>query len=336
MSRGEVGGDLLWRLWSEEPTGPLRGLLLGLVPAEGLFRLIVSIRNSLYDNGIMPVRSSAIDVVSVGNLSLGGTGKTPFAAWLAGRYAEAGRRPAIIHGGYGGDEPALHRRWQPEIPVVVGRDRTAAAASAARSGADVVILDDGFQHRRLARDVDIVLVSAERGLSGVRLLPRGPWREPVDSLRRADAVVVTRKSATREAADGVAGEVARAVGRDRVAVVALKPSTWHRAGCVVETPEGRVLAVAGLASPAAFEDNAIMAGARVAGTMWFRDHHAYTVEDAQRILRASDGGPIVTTAKDAVKLDSLLPAERLWVLEQRVEVESGGEVLDGIVSGRWR
>jgi tetraacyldisaccharide 4'-kinase len=332
MSRPERT-PLIRRIWSGEDDAPSRVVSTVLAPAEIGFRGVVAIRNLLYDKHLIPITSSEIEVVSVGNLTVGGTGKTPFAAWLAGRMVEAGRTPAIVHGGYALDEPELHRMWQPSIPVVVGRDRVAAVRAAAEAGADVAILDDGFQHRRRGRSSDVVLVSAEAGLSGVRLLPRGPFREPVSSLRRATAVVVTRKVATPARAAEVAAEAEQVTGRGRVAIVSIEPAGWRGGGGEATRPEGRVLAVAALAEPETFAENAIAAGARVSGTLWFRDHHEYTVEDAQRILASSHGGPVVTTEKDAVKLKALLPPARYWVLEQRVVVESGADVLDRIVGG---
>jgi tetraacyldisaccharide 4'-kinase len=331
MSRADSGAaSLLHRIWSGDGGPAITLASLPLVPAEAVFRSIVWARNRLYDNRLLPITSCGIEVVSVGNLRIGGTGKTPVAAWLARRFVAAGRRPAIIHGGYAADEPELHRQWSGSIPVIVGRDRVAAVRRAEEGGADVAVLDDGFQHRRLARDVDIVLVGAEAGLSNVRLLPRGPWREPTDSLSRATAVVVTRKAASREAAQAVADRIAGLVGPDRVATVAIAPAGWRNGGVEGTVPEGRVLAVAALAEPEPFAENAIEAGAKVGGTLWFRDHHEYTVDDVQRILEAAGSGAVVTTAKDAVKLASLLPPSRLWVLEQKVVVESGATVLDRI------
>jgi tetraacyldisaccharide 4'-kinase len=174
------------------------------------------------------------------------------------------------------------------------------------------------------------------GLSGVRLLPRGPYREPLTSLERASAVVVTRKAVSAERAAEVAASAARVVGEERVAVVSIEPAGWRTGGGESSRPEGRALAVAALAEPEPFAENAIAAGARVSGTLWFRDHHEYTVDDAKRILDSAHGGPVVTTAKDAVKLKALLPPGRFWVLEQRVVVESGEDVLDRIVGGGGR
>jgi len=275
-------------------------------------------------------------VVSIGNLTVGGTGKTPITAWLAEGMQAAGRRPAVLHGGYAADEPELHRRWHPDVPVFVDRDRVAAARQAERSGASVILLDDGFQHRRLARDVDIVLISAESGIDDVKLLPRGPWRERLSALGRASMVVVTRKVATAARAGAVADGVRGLVESGRVAIVVLEPGVWLHEGVKTEPPARPALAVAGIARPELFAENAMMAGARVNSTLWFADHHEYTVDDARKILETAGGAPVVTTAKDAVKLESLLPGHLYWVLEQRVRPETGSELIEQVIEGALR
>lgn len=298
----------------------------GLVPAEALFKGVIALRNWMYDNGLARIVSSEIEIVSVGNLTVGGTGKTPFASWLVDELLRRDHRPVLVHGGYGLDEPELHRRWHPEVPVLVGRDRAARVHEAAAAGATVVVLDDGFQHRRLARDLDIVLVSAEAGIDRVRLLPRGPWREPLQALRRAGLVVVTRKTATAGSASDLA---ARLEAFAAVAVAALEPAGWWHAGKEAGPPAEQAIAVSSIAWPQSFEQNAVEAGARLRGALRFGDHHAYTSEDSKAILEAAGNESVVTTEKDLVKLESLIPPERLWVLRQRVVIERGGAVLDG-------
>jgi tetraacyldisaccharide-1-P 4'-kinase len=226
--------DAARRLWAGEMG--VRGSALGaaLAPAAAAYRLGVAARNRAYDAGLLPAWHAGIPVVSVGNIAVGGTGKTPFAHWLAVQLRARGRTPAILHGGYAADEPALHRRWAADIAVVVGRDRVHGAQQARAGGADVLVLDDGFQHRRLHRDLDIVLVAAERWQgASARLLPRGPWREPVTALRRATLVVVTRKTATEQAAQQVAADVAAVLGRadgPSVLRVHLRAGEWRRDG----------------------------------------------------------------------------------------------------------
>ena len=193
------------RLWSGD-AGLAGGLLsILLLPAEWVWRCAVSLRNRRLDR-TTPIAVEGLRVISVGNLAVGGTGKTPIASWLVDTARGMGARPSILHGGYGQDEPMLHRRWTPDVPVIVERDRVAGGRRAVEQGADVAVLDDGFQHRRMARDLDLVVLAAEDAFPGP-LLPRGPYREPATSLARADAIVISRRQATEEAAAALAGRV---------------------------------------------------------------------------------------------------------------------------------
>ena len=170
-------------------------------------------RNVLYDRGLFRSYRLPRPVISVGNLTTGGTGKTPVVRWLVRVLRRRGWTPGILHGGYAEDEPALHRAWFPDLPVVADRDRLRGAGRAMEMGADVLVLDDAFQHRRIGRDLDIVLVAAEAWGRTARLLPRGPYREPPSALRRADLVVVTRRTATAARAAQVEWDVGRISGR---------------------------------------------------------------------------------------------------------------------------
>jgi tetraacyldisaccharide 4'-kinase len=314
-------------LWWGNGAGPTLARTL-LLPAEWLYRCITAVRNGLFSAGIRPAHRAGIPVVSVGNLTVGGAGKTPVARFLAERFAARGGTPAILHRGYGsGDEPALHRLWNPAIPVYTGADRITAASAAARAGATVAILDDAFQHRSIARDLDIVLVPAEDWTDRPRLLPRGPWREPVSSLRRADLVLVTRKTATADRAQRVARHIGVAFDIP-VAVVALSPAGWRHADAMHAAPSGPALAVVALARPGPFLHNAAAAGADVAEAIVFRDHHRFSPGDARTILATAGSRPIVTSEKEAVKLLQLLPPTQVWILLQRVRIEEGETVID--------
>lgn len=315
--------DLARRLWARELGAAGTVLDLALAPAEAAFRLGVAIRDRRFRSGGREVVRAGVPVVSVGNVAVGGTGKTPFSHWVALRLREGGRRPALLHGGYAADEPELHRRWTPDLPVVVGRDRAEGAARAVADGADVLVLDDGFQHRRLHRDLDIVLVSAERWERRPRLLPRGPWREPPEAMSRAGVVVVTRKTASPEEARRVADEVATVAGRAAV-LVHLRPSGWrHAGGGVADRPAEPVLLVSGIAEPELFRRNAEEAGARVAEVMAFPDHHEYSAADVARIRRAAGERPVVTTEKDWTRLESGLAGTDVRLLAQEVVIEAG-------------
>jgi tetraacyldisaccharide 4'-kinase len=328
--------DLARRLWAGELGHRGSVLRLVLAPAEAAYRGAVHARGLAYDHGVLPVRRAAVPVISVGNIAVGGTGKTPFTHWLARNLQARGRRPAILHGGYAGDEPMLHRQWSPSIPVVVGPDRVAGATRAVAEGADIIVLDDGFQHRRLHRDLDLVLLAAERWAPNLRVLPRGPWREPVSALRRADLVIVTRKTASLRTRDVVLREL-NALGLS-TAAVHLRPSGWRAAGesgrdlLAVSAPPGPALLVCGVAEPTLVAGSASAAGADVAAVLAFGDHHDYSDADVRNIVEVAAGRSIVTTEKDWVKLESLLAGRRVWLLTQEVVVEHGADCVEALLT----
>ena len=194
--------SIVQRLWYGADAST-RFARAALTPASWLYGVAVRARAWRFDHWDGAIHSAALPVLSLGNLTVGGTGKTPVAAWAAATLQSRGARPAIVMRGYGDDEPSVHARLNPTVPVIVDADRVRGAASAMRAGADCVVLDDGFQHRRIARVSDWVLVSAERWRDDLRLLPAGPLREPVGALARADILLVTRKSAALSAADRI-------------------------------------------------------------------------------------------------------------------------------------
>jgi tetraacyldisaccharide 4'-kinase len=318
------------RLWYGRTIGARLARAL-LSPLSGLYRGVVSLRNELYDHSLLGVHQARIPVVSVGNVTVGGTGKTPFSAYLVERLVAAEHHPAVVMRGYGEDENHLHARMNPGVPVVRNRDRAAGIDGAAAAGADVVVLDDGFQHRRAGRDLDIVLVGAEKWGGGSRLLPAGPFREPLTSLERADLIVVTQKSAS----DAAAAAVARAIAARhrvtaRVVIARLEPRSLvaDRSGKTLQLDAlrgERVFAIAGIGDPESFFAQLGQLGAVVTERR-FRDHHSYSAEDARRLAAQSVGHKyVVTTEKDAVKLSRLWPANgtELWYLSQAVRLTDG-------------
>lgn len=315
------------RWWAGELGVAGTALDVALAPAEAAYRLGVSLRNRAYDRSMVASTVASLPVISIGNIAVGGTGKTPFTSWLAQRLAQRGQKPAIVHGGYAEDEPELHRTWTPDIPVFVDPDRVHAAAQAHAAGATVVLLDDAFQHRRLRRDLDIVLISAERWSDTVRLLPRGAWREPPAALERADVIVCVRKTAGAEEAVSVARALASVSGRP-VMRVHLRATGWQRDGTPASAPTGACLLVAGLADPGLFVTNARDAGAQVTTELLFPDHHEYDAADAARIRAAAAGRTVITSAKDWVKLRGRLDATQVLVLTQEVVIEEGEPLLD--------
>lgn len=323
------------RWWAGEAGRAGRALHATLAPAEAGYRAVVRARNGLYDHGWLKAASAPIPVVSVGNIGVGGAGKTPFAAWLAGWMDARGLEPAVVLRGYGGDEVQVHAELNPGVPVFAAARRIQGVRDAARAGRGVAVLDDAFQHRALARDLDVVLVSAEAWEAERNLLPRGPWREDATALRRADLVVVTRKSADPDRAAAVAEAVGRWVpGMPRI-LCALLPDgvgplhlQGAEEGCAESLLGVPVLAVAALADPRPFAENLQAMGAEVE-LVAFPDHHAYTAAEAEAVLSRAAGRRVITTHKDAVKLRHLLPhGARVRVLRQRVEIERGLDRLE--------
>jgi tetraacyldisaccharide 4'-kinase len=308
-------------------------LRLALAPAEAAYRAATGARNAAYDRGWLAVERVPVPVISVGNLGVGGAGKTPFAAWIARRLAEWGRRPAITLRGYGEDEIVLHRELNPHVPVFRGARRVDAAREAVAAGCDAVVLDDGFQHRALARELDLVLLPVEGWEPHPRVLPRGPWREGLGALARADAIVLTRKGGDPARAREVEAQVARLRPGTPIIRCALLPSRLVTLRGRIEEPLSflagePVLAVAALATPEPFVQNLRDAGADVAAAL-FPDHHDFTVAEADELARRAGARRVVMTAKDAVKLRPLL-GDRVdaYVLEQSVTIERGGDALD--------
>jgi len=304
-----------------------------LWPASLAFAVVSRARNALFDAGVLATIQPAIPCVSVGNLTVGGTGKTPFAAWLAARLGER-VRPAIVLRGYGSDELEVHRHLNPDVPVFANPDRLAGAAAARVQGARLVVLDDAFQHRRVARVADIVLVSVEQVLRPRRLLPAGPWREPLGAARRAGLVVLTRKSASDTEVQAARAELAAHAPEVPVACVHLAPARLAQlksgeARTLDALAGAKVIAVSGIGEPETFQRQLEQLGARVTVAS-FRDHHAYTRDDILRLAAAEPtDATLVCTLKDAVKLSASWPGPRaLWYLSQHLVVEQGAEHLD--------
>ena len=310
-----------------------------LAPASWLFAAGAVARGALFDVGVLRARATAVPALAVGNLSVGGTGKTPVAADLARRALAGGGRPAVLLRGYGEDEAAVHAMLNPAIPVVTGADRVAGSRRARALGCDLVVLDDAFQHRWASRVADVVVVAAEQWRAA-RCLPAGPLREPRSALRRATLVVVTRKVLREDAAVGVAGEVGRYAPAVPVARVLLAPDgvvAVHdgQARLPVSALAGeRVVAVAGVGVPTAFAGQLRAAGAAV-DLRTFPDHHRYTAADVRELTRRTAGASrVVCTLKDAVKLAALWPraAQPLWYVSQRVTLEAGDAAYDAVVA----
>jgi len=321
------------RIWNDDRSVSAISLLSFLLFALSLpYRFAVVVRNYLYDNGILPSKKLGCPVISIGNLTAGGTGKTPLAILLGGMLKERGFRPAILSRGYGrkdgkiigvvsdgsrilmdyqeaGDEPILMALLLPRIPIVVGASRYLTGEMAIQElGANILILDDGFQHRNLYRDIDIVLLENERPSGNNRLLPAGPLREPLESLRRADIIVLTGNNS-----DG-----ASTFPKDLQVV--LEDSghcfhSFHKPQAIIDVSGNareldflqgkRIFAFCGIANPLSFRRTIEKLGASLAALEAFPDHHCYDASElaliaAQaKILKVDI---ILTTEKDGARL----------------------------------
>ncbi|MDD5558498.1 tetraacyldisaccharide 4'-kinase [Candidatus Methylomirabilis sp.] len=336
-----------------------------LRPASHVYGAVVSLRAALFASGLVRSRRLPVPVLSVGNLSVGGSGKTPFVEMLAARLHERGQRVVIILRGYRGgskkptivsdgkrlrceppvaaDEAYLLARHLPGVAVLTGADRYRVGEIALEQvDPSVIILDDGFQHLRLYRDLDIVLVDAVNPLGYGRLLPSGLLREPPEAFGRADIVVITHADAVHDL-DAAILAIRRYAPSTPIALAVHRPvslidvRSGERLGLERLTGQ-RLSAVSGIASPSRFEATLIQLGGFVAAHRTFPDHHRYSPADLEIINEAvknSGASMVVTTEKDMVKLMCLDLAKvgaPLYALSISLELVEGAEVLDAMLS----
>lgn len=330
-------------------SGEARGLgaaleRLGLCAASVPYGLAVRLRNAAYARGWLRSERVPVPIISVGNLTVGGTGKTPFVEYVARFYRNLGRRVAILSRGYGGvdgrnDEALVLEENLPDVPHLQGADRAALAWTAlAELKSEVLVLDDGFQHRRLARDVDVVLIDATAPWGHGYLLPRGLLREPPNSLQRADVLVLTR-------CDQVTDEQRKRLRQTLERIAPHKPvvETAHRSvelsnsdgetAPLERLRAGSAAAFCGLGNPEAFHRSLLNLGARLEDFRAYPDHYVYGREDVEQLhcwaSRLPAGALIVTTQKDVVKLRlSYLGGRPLWWVRIRLCIESGQDALE--------
>jgi tetraacyldisaccharide 4'-kinase len=298
-----------------------------------MFGAGVSARNTLYDRGVLPSHKLAGPVISIGNLSVGGSGKTPFIIMLGELLKARGIKFDVLSRGYGrkthgvlevnasgttsdfGDEPLLIAQ-RLNVPVIVGEDRYEAGLAAEKKlGAQIHLLDDGFQHRALARDFDIVLVTPEDARD--RLLPAGRLRETLSGLKRADAVVLM---------SGAAKESFQIDGK----------LVWQvRRGIELQNIPPRPVAFCGIARPQNFFAQLRTAGIEPVAEAVYRDHHAYTQKDIQELLQVrqqSEARGFITTEKDLINLAPYRSAlEPLAVVPVKMKLIDAANVVDTIL-----
>jgi tetraacyldisaccharide 4'-kinase len=333
-----------YRLISGEQRGLIAALCRGgLSLLSWCYGAIIRARNAYYDHFSRAIQRVPAPVISVGNLITGGTGKTPMVIWILQRLIEMHRRPAVLMRGYkaqpagccqagrivqdrpddcDNDEAREIRRRCPQAKIVVNPDRVAGAHKAIALGCDVLVMDDGFQHRRLGRDLDIVLIDATRPFGGGHMLPHGMLREPVGSLRRADLVVITRSDQVstdqlnklRRRLEGIALPSAEQAGAGGLPILAASHQPVELCDqqgaadlqMTVQAAAGRrAWLFAALGNPSGFSATVERMGFEIVGRRFWPDHYAWTDADLDRMAAdacAAAPDVVLTTEKDAVKL----------------------------------
>jgi len=312
-------------------------------PLAALFSTGVALRRCLYASGLKRARRATVPVISVGNLTTGGTGKTPAVAFLARGLMQRGRRPAIVLRGYGAPKPGELNdeglelaRQLPDVPVIANPNRFAGAAEAVRQGADTVILDDGFQHWALARDFDLVLLDATDPFSEGRRLPWGHLREAPGALARAHGVLITRANRiSEEQLSNLRNKIKQLAPDAYLSTAQHEPAGLRTLGEATDPPDmkalrGRlVFAACGLARPEHFRTTLKDLGLEIAAHRDFDDHHTFCQTDIQACFSAAQAASaeaIVITEKDASKWSGLVGKDMplpVWVLRIAFRIMEG-------------
>lgn len=323
-------------------------------PLSPLYGLLMALRASLYRIGLLPSTRMPVPVVSIGNLTMGGTGKTPLVQYVARLLQRQGRHPAVVSRGYGGtasgrcnivsagefpmlaaavagDEPRLLAETLAGVPVLTGRSRKFPARRAVEMGADVLILDDGFQHLALKRDINLVLFHADTLAGNSRVFPGGDLREPVASLKRADAFIITGIcERNRERADRFAvllamrfpGRPIFRAGYEPTSILAYENHTCSIRECA-EIGTTALFAFAGIARPETFAQTLRDLGLNIVGFQALADHVTYGQEQLTVLYdqaRSMGATACITTEKDMVKLHGFARPQPLYALRMEASL----------------
>ena len=286
---------------------------LFLIPFSLVYYLIVFLRDSLYKRGIFEAHKLSAKVISVGNITWGGTGKTPSVAFMANVLLKEGKRPAILTRGYGNDEKDLLLKSAREIPVITGKDRLKTGQKAiGRHRADSILLDDGFQHRRIKRDLDIVCIDATNPFGNRLVIPAGSMREGLGGLKRADIFLLTKVDLVKD--QSVVEKLEKKL--KRINPVALIVRSIHEPGYFYKLSneqlvdfeilkDKKIVLVSAIGNPRSFEKTVSKLGLKFKKHFIFRDHYLYKDKDLKKINDYCNRNNIdlaLTTEKDAVKL----------------------------------
>ncbi len=304
-----------------------------LLPFAWLYAIVVTLRNRLFDWGVLKSESVGVPVISVGNLTVGGTGKTPLVEYLVGVLVGKGRRVAVVSRGYkrkssgvvvvsdgttilanaesGGDEPVQIATKYRKAIVVVGESRVAAARQAVELGADIIVIDDGFQHRYLKRDLDIAVIDSTRDVTRDAVLPAGRLREPISGLKRADVVAFSKFDETI-VGQFMLDERLRPVFSGSYVTYRYRVKEARRANddCAVSLEVVRtmsLLAFSGIGNHEAFLYELTKNEFSTASNLRFPDHHCYTEDDVAMVSslgKAMNVDACITTEKDVSRLRS--------------------------------
>jgi len=348
----------MMRLLKKAIEGKESGFLSGLIvlplwPFSLIYRFLVALRSLLYAKGALLKKELPCKVICVGNLTTGGTGKTPAVIKIAGMFQAMGKKVAVISRGYGGsyngvkvidpgrdnatdvgDEPLLMARQLKGIPVVVSRDRHAGGMNLCSSKRfDIIILDDGFQHLRLKRDLDIVLIDANLPFGNGHLLPMGILREPLNALKRADAFILTRVDISSNI-NNLCSLITRLNPKAPIFKSSHRPVGLKvlEDGALRDETAGfikgkKIIAFAGIANPDSFFDMITGMGGVISNKISFRDHMAFSAKDLELLdSSAGEGKILMTTEKDLARINHFNFRSPLAVLKIELSLEREDEL----------
>lgn len=355
--------DIWQRILNEDGTSgrytPARAILYAV---SLIYRLIISLRNRLYDYNFFKEIRLPCPVISVGNITVGGTGKTPCVIWLARMLQEQGFKPAILSRGYGGtskkpvnivsngrniltssleagDEPYLIARSLKNIPIITGPKRVLTGMAAIDElGANILICDDAFQHRQLFRDINLVLLDSEKPLGNGHILPRGELREPASSLKRADAFLLTRAYEVNKSnliIEKLTGGKNIPVFMSSHNPVNIVSGDYNRQLPLAELKGKKVCAFAGIARPESLKKAIEAAGAQIVSFQGLSDHHNYNSEELDNIYNnflKTKADFLITTEKDGMRLQEFPKyLKKIYMLRIELEIISNKKLFENFI-----